>query len=111
MATPRQQFAHAISYKQFTQHRNAAELRDQEAPRTRPLSGSTRLAQVGMNVMEDHLGHPGYAQDPDTYLPPGHRDRTVAGRATELSAVNEYDDILDSLMPTHVDVDYSRYGL
>jgi hypothetical protein len=25
--------------------------------------------------------------------------------------VNEYDDILDSLMPTHVDVDYSRYGL
>jgi len=113
MSTPREQYAKAISYKQFTQHRNAADARSYDAPRNRPLSGTTKLAQVGMNVMEDHLGHPSYITDPESYLPPGHVDNTANydGGGSQPSAVNEYDDILDALIPTHVEVDYSKYGL
>ena len=96
-----------VSYKQYAQQL----ARDEQAQqvRSRPLSGASRLAQVGSNVVEDHLGHATYAQDPAGFASPV-GDGNI-NPSSDSAAMNEYDDILDALLPTPAGIDYSKYGL
>ena len=98
--TPLKQHDVAVSYKQFTEQRNAA------FARSRPLSGTSRMAQVGSSVVEDHLGHARFIPEPPVQQQAQASNHTDTG-----DGVIEYDDALQSMIPTQLDIDYSKYGL
>ena len=77
------------------------------------MSSASKLAQVGQNVLEDtntghvvsyhHVGNQQHPRDKSN------SDKSNSDKSNNIN--NEYDDILNNIMPTALDIDYSKYGL